>query len=150
MQTILSNQETTEFIQRINNINPEAKAIWGKMNVSQMLKHCSEISKVTFGEKKVKRPFISKLIGGILLKKSIGNDLPIGKNKPTLKELVITNTRDFNTEKEELIGLVNRYSSSNKDDFQGRIHPFFGKMNSEQWSKLINKHLDHHLRQFNA
>ena len=29
-------------------------------------------------------------------------------------------------------------------------HPFFGAMTSEEWSVLMYKHLDHHLRQFGA
>jgi len=29
-------------------------------------------------------------------------------------------------------------------------HPFFGPMSTEDWDRLNWKHLDHHLRQFNA
>jgi hypothetical protein len=30
------------------------------------------------------------------------------------------------------------------------IHPFFGKMSSQEWAMFAYKHLDHHLTQFGA
>jgi len=32
----------------------------------------------------------------------------------------------------------------------GFIHPFFGKLTKEQAGYMAYKHIDHHLRQFNA
>jgi len=150
MKTIFEYNIAENFVERIETLTPKSNAKWGKMNVSQMLKHCSDVSKITFGDKKLKRPFISKLIGKMILKKSIKNDSPLGHNKPTHPALIIKHTPDFDSEKKELIQLVSRYSSIDKSDFDGRIHPFFGKMNTNQWGILIYKHLDHHLRQFGA
>jgi len=33
---------------------------------------------------------------------------------------------------------------------RGRIHSFVCKLRSEEWGRLMYKHLDHHLRQFGA
>jgi Protein of unknown function (DUF1569) len=41
--------------------------------------------------------------------------------------------------------MVNNFSEGN---IRNEIHPVFGKMTKEQWSKATWKHLDHHLQQF--
>ena len=34
------------------------------------------------------------------------------------------------------------------DNFQGDIHPVFGKLNAKEWAIIAHKHIDHHLKQF--
>ncbi len=51
--------------------------------------------------------------------------------------------------KEEQMQLLNYLKIIlTKDNFQE--HPIFGKLNKKDWGRLIWKHLDHHLRQFNV
>jgi hypothetical protein len=40
----------SEIITRIENLNPNSKALWGKMSVSQMLEHCQVPYKQIFNE----------------------------------------------------------------------------------------------------
>ncbi|MDZ7606591.1 MAG: DUF1569 domain-containing protein [Cyclobacteriaceae bacterium] len=51
------------------------------------------------------------------------------------------------TGKKKLISQVADYEFLT---IEGIVHPFFGKMSREQIGQLSYKHLDHHLRQFNA
>jgi Protein of unknown function (DUF1569) len=148
MKSIFDTDVAMDFAKRIHCLTAENKPLWGKMNGFQMLKHCSEIIKSSFGERADKRPFISYIIGKMLLKKIIKDDKPSSKNSPTHPAFVIKETGDFEEQKRILLFLVDQYPNKDKRSFEGREHPFFGKMKAEEYGLLDYKHLDHHLRQF--
>ena len=72
----------------------------------------------------------------------------LGKNSPTDPKFRVLDERDFEPEQAELITLVKRFGESGAVTTDP--HPFFGPMSSEEWDRLMWKHLDHHLRQFGA
>ena len=133
-----------ELIDRINTLAPESKAIWGKMNVAQMLAHCQMPLGVATGKHILKRNFLFSLIGP-LFKKQLFNDKPFKRNLPTDKTFIIANPQDFAKEKQSLIDMINSFSEAS---MSGKPHPFFGDLSNEEWSRGTWKHLDHHLQQF--
>ena len=54
---------------RINSLSSENKALWGKMDLLQMVKHCTLCDDMYLGIIKIKRAFIGRLIGKTILKK---------------------------------------------------------------------------------
>lgn len=52
MQNILSKPIAQEFIDRINNLTSMTIPEWGKMNVAQMLAHCSVAYEMVYDEAK--------------------------------------------------------------------------------------------------
>jgi hypothetical protein len=58
---------------------------------------------------------------------------------------MIGSEKDFEIEKSQLIAMIDNFSESNLVD---EPHPFFGKLKTEEWSKGMWKHIDHHLMQF--
>ena len=147
MKTIFDKATRDELIGRINTISENSTAQWGKMNVYQMLKHCTLWEEMTLGKTKYKRAFVGRLFGKIALKKVLKDDAPLTRSTPTLAELRITGTGDVAAEKSKWIGLIGEYEHFND---QGMMHPFFGKITKEQIGQLAYKHTDHHLRQFNS
>ncbi len=134
-----------EIIDRINKLTPESKALWGKMNVSQMLAHLEVPISVAEGTHKLNRTFFARIVGP-LVKPIIYNNKPFKRHLPTDPAFVmIGNEKDFETEKQKLLRIVNNFS---ENSIVNEVHPFFGKMNKEQWSRGTWKHLDHHLQQF--
>ncbi|MBS1510654.1 MAG: DUF1569 domain-containing protein [Bacteroidetes bacterium] len=133
-----------EIINRINQLTPQSRALWGKMNVNQMLAHCQMPLGVATGKHILKRNFILSLIGP-LFKKQLYNDQPFKHNLPTDKSFIINNPKAFDQEKQSLLEMVHSFS---ENTMSGEPHPFFGKMTKEEWSKGTWKHLDHHLQQF--
>ena len=133
-----------EIIDRINKLSQQAKAQWGKMNVSQMLAHCQMPLGVATGAHKLKRNFFLSLVGP-LFKKQLYNETPFKRSLPTDKSFIITDAKEFETEKQNLVNMINSFSETT---MSGEPHPFFGKMTKEEWSKGTWKHLDHHLQQF--
>jgi hypothetical protein len=146
MKSIFNPADNQEIISRINSLTPETPALWGEMSVDQMLKHCNEAVLVAFNEKELKINFIFKIMGS-LMRKSILNSPQFSKNSPTAKEFKFTERFNFSTVQNELIQNFSRFQQGEKA-ITCLKHPFWGKMNNEDWNKLMWKHIDHHLRQF--
>ena len=148
MKSIFNDQDKNELLGRIEQLSPANPALWGKMNVSQMLTHCIEGIKMPTGEVNPKRvPFPINILGKLLKNKILGGG-DLRKNAPTAPELTITDTKDFEKEKVRLIAAVNALYAMGEAGIQQEVHPFFGKMTQKEWGILNYKHLDHHLRQF--
>lgn len=132
------------IITRINQLTPQSQRQWGKMDVAQMLTHCQMPLGVATGDHKLKGSFLLRLIGP-LFKSQLYNEQPFKRDLPTDKSFKIADPRDFETEKQKLIGMIDHFSETT---MSGEPHPFFGKLTKEQWSRGTWKHLDHHLQQF--
>jgi len=147
MKTVFDPGVRGELIGRIGGLLESDQASWGKMNVSQMVKHCVLWQEWVLEGKQLKRVFLGRLIGGMALKKEMGSEA-MRKNNPSSVELIVTDTDiDLDRERQTLVGLVRGYGSY-RYPAGGFIHPFFGKMSMEEIGRFAYKHLDHHLRQF--
>jgi hypothetical protein len=100
-----------ELIGRINTLTPNSKALWGKMNVAQMLAHCQMPLGVATGKHILKRNLLFSLIGP-LFKKQLFNETPFKKNLPTDKTFIIANPQEFAKEKQLLIDMINSFSEA--------------------------------------
>ena len=134
-----------EISLRLNKLNKDASATWGKMNAGQMLNHCQMPLNIILEKKDygVKPNWLINL----LFKKSMYSDKLWKKNLPTAKGFAIKDEKDFETEKKAITDLINELNTQrNRNDW--KPHPAFGAMTKEQWGKMQYKHLDHHFRQF--
>lgn len=135
-----------ELITRINSLSDNNKAQWGKMNAFQMVKHCTHCDDMFLVKINIKRVFIGRLIGKMILKKSLKDNAPFGKNSPTAPILITTgHTGDIEQQKKEWITRIEQYANYSNPNF---VHPFFGHMTKDQVGYFVYKHIDHHLRQF--
>jgi hypothetical protein len=149
MKTIFDKTTSDELISRINALNENNTAQWGKMNIYQMVKHCRLWEEMLSGKIKCKRVFIGRLLGKMVLKSSQKDDSPMMRNAISSPELIVKESNgDIAAEKKKWIALVEEHVHfSPSFDF---VHPFFGKMTKEQVGSHAYKHTDHHLRQFNS
>ena len=135
------------MLSRVNKLTASSKGEWGKMNVSQMLAHCSEGLKSAKGDIKLPRTFLG-FVFGKMAKKSLTGEKPFKKNLPTDKNFIVKIDKNFDEEKTKLIQLINSFSCAGAEGVSKDNHPFFGKMSADEWNKLMYNHLDHHLKQF--
>lgn len=149
MNTLYDKNLNQQIIERINHLTPASKGQWGKMDVSQMLAHCSTALEVAIGDKEEKREFIGYLFGKMAKKQAL-SDKPIKKGMPTSKVFKITSNRNFEDEKTRLITLIIRFAQLGPHGVKNNPHPFFGYMTAEEKGILQWKHLDHHISQFGA
>lgn len=147
MKSIFNAEAHREIVGRIETLNPAAPRDWGKMTPAQMLCHCKAPIEILLE----KRPPVGKpnWLFKVLFKKSFYNDTPWRKNLPTAKVFVVKDEKNFDEEKQALLGLVNELYT-HKDRKEWPDHAMLGKFTAEQYGQSIYKHLDHHLRQFNA
>ncbi|WP_347922620.1 DUF1569 domain-containing protein [Pontimicrobium sp. SW4] len=148
MKSLFNADTHKEILERIEKLNENTSANWGKMSVGQMLTHCQKPLEVANGNLQLntKIGFLKKLMFKFF-KPLMYNDKTWQKNLATVKEFKITETKEFNQEKSKLVNVINEFSNI-KDKSNWPKHPFFGNFNTEQWGQMQYKHLDHHLKQF--
>jgi len=148
MKSVFDPTTQKEITDRINSLSINNQAVWGKMDLLQMMAHCILCDNMYLGKTHIKRTFISRLIGRPMLKIVLKDDAPFRKNTPTVPGLKpVKEAGNLEAKKQEWISLINEYNNFHNPDF---IHPFFGTMTKEQIGYLSYKHIDHHLRQFGA
>ncbi|WP_299519350.1 DUF1569 domain-containing protein [Winogradskyella sp.] len=145
MQSIFDENAYNEIKARMDKLNENSEADWGKMNVGQMVWHCQGPLNILLGKTDygMKPSWLAKLF----FKKSLYNDKPWKKGLPTAKFLKTKDEKDFNAEKNNLETLIDEaYAQREKAEWEP--HPAFGYFTAQQWGQMQYKHLDHHLRQF--
>ena len=146
MKSIFDQSTRDEIKNRIQSLSGNNTAQWGKMNISQMMRHCTKWDEMALVKTKYKQSFIGKLFGKMALK-DIMKDEPMKKNMPTVPSFKVKEEINIAEEKIKWIKLIDEYENYSANGF---IHPFFGMMTKDQAGYLAYKHIDHHLRQFNA
>jgi hypothetical protein len=147
MKSIFNLDDKNDILNRIDELHPNSKAMWGKMSVSQMLAHCIPPTKISAGEIEGKQNFMGKLFGR-MAKKQLLVDEPMKKHLPTDSTFIIRHEPDFYESQQELKDAIQRLYETDKTALLNRKHPFFGRMTADEWGVLNYKHYDHHLRQF--
>jgi hypothetical protein len=148
MKTIFDKTTRNGLVNRIGILNEANAAEWGKMNIYQMLEHCTRYEEMVLGKVRYKRAFLGLLFGKMALKDFVKDDSPLKRNMPTIGGLRVTESNsDFASGRKKWITLIEEYAHFSNPGF---VHSFFGKLTTEQIGQLAYKHADHHLRQFNA
>ena len=148
MKSIFDKATRDEVIKRIETLNENSAAQWGKMNIYQMLKHCVLCEEMYLGQKKYPRSFLGRLFGKMAIRGLLKDETPLKHNEPTSPAFKVLETNgDVAAEKAKWIGLMEQYANYPDTGFE---HWFFGKMSKEQLGQFVYKHTDHHLRQFNS
>ena len=147
MKTVFDQADRQSILHRLDALQPGSERKWGKMTVAQMLAHCAKSLETASGDRPMKQAFIGKIITP-LIRSSVWGDKPFGRSSPTDPTFVVTDERDFATERAKVLEILNRIIQRGPEAAATQTHPFFGKLTGEAWGQLIYKHLDHHLQQF--
>jgi len=148
MKNAFNKTDTEDFINRINQLTPETKAIWGKMDLSQMLSHCNVTYEFLYDDIHPKPNAFMKLILKLFVKKMVVNEKSYKPNNPTAPQFIITSDKNFEVEKGRLIDYIHRTQELGEAYFDGKKSHSFGLLNKTEWNNMFVKHLDHHFKQF--
>ncbi|MCW5515864.1 DUF1569 domain-containing protein [Muriicola sp. Z0-33] len=148
MKNVFDAQDTAATIARINNLSPDTQPLWGKMRVAEMLAHCNVAYEMVFTDKHPKPKGFKKFLIKLFAKKIVVGPQPYKRNIRTAPEFLISDERDFNTEKKRLIAYLEKTQQLGASHFEGKESHAFGKLSVKEWNILFYKHLDHHLGQF--
>lgn len=147
--TIFNQQALHALQQRIKKLSGDAERQWGTMTAAQMCWHCRQqlefviaptevqVLKTMFRFQPVKwlAIFVIKWPEGARTAPSMDAQ----KSNPALGSLA-----------EEKATLLQALDKVLQLPFIRAVHPLFGELGKQYWGRLIWKHLDHHLRQFNC
>jgi len=148
MKNVFEPNDLEALRARIAQLRPDSNRQWGTMSVAQALAHCSLGVQTATGELRPPRTLIGRILGPIVKPKVVGDDQPMRRNSPTMKELIVLHEPDFATEQVRLIGLLENFSAAGPPACTSHPHAFFGPLKPDEWAILMYKHIDHHLRQF--
>ncbi len=147
MKSLFQQDGFDEINVRIGKLQPNTQHQWGKMDVAQMMAHCSTTLDMASGRLNPPRVLIGRLLGP-LVRPVFTNEKALSRNSPTDKSLRISDQRDFLREREQLTLKLRQFHDGGEGQCTRHPHPFFGPLAPEDWSRGMYKHLDHHLRQF--
>jgi len=146
---VFTSEVSENLVGRINKLQPASQPQWGKMNVAQMLAHCAVTYELVYEENKHPKPGgFMKFILKTFLKPIVTNEKPYKHNSPTSKTFLITDQKDFETEKARLSAFIRKTQALGGVHFDQKASHSFGVMNKTEWNNMFYKHLDHHLTQF--
>lgn len=145
---IFTEEVSDKMIERINNLSPESKALWGTMSVAQMLAHCNVAYEIHYDNKHKRPNAFARFLVKIFAKKLVTGDKPYKRNIRTAPIFVIKDDKDFVTEKKRLIEYIDKTQQLGETYYHNKENLTFGKLTKNEWNNLFYKHLDHHLNQF--
>ena len=140
------------LVSRIKQLKPDAKPIWGRMTVSQMLAHCCKpfetVYDSTYAVQYPRPNAIIRFFLRLFIKPILVNAKPYKRNMRTAPEFVIDDARNFGEEQARLIAFVEKTHAAGPAKFEGKESHSFGPLTAQEWNMLFCKHTDHHLAQF--
>jgi len=148
MKDIFLKKDSTEIINRINDLKTDSTAVWGSMSVAQMLAHCSVTYEMVYDNIHPKPNGLMRFILKSFIKNGVVNEKPYPRNSRTAPQFIVKGDRDFELEKNRLISYILQTQELGEKEFEGKESLSFGKLTAKEWNNMFAKHLDHHLTQF--
>lgn len=140
-----------EYLTVLASIDANSKPVFGKMNVHQMIEHMSYAFRQASGLIPLAAinddATTQKMYEFMMSDKTFRDNTPNPylPNEPTpavcpsIQESISVLEKD-----------IQRFVSTFENEPEKRIlNPFFGNLNYDEWTHLLHKHAQHHLRQFN-
>lgn len=120
------------------------------MTVGQMLAHVAVPYEYEFMPEKYGPPAkgFKRSIMRLLLKSMVAGPKPYKKNSRTASDFLITETKEFEFERDRLIEYLRKTQQLGVDHFVAKPSHSLGSLTSEEWNNMFFKHLDYHLKQF--
>lgn len=141
----------SDFPQKLRELKPEAKGIWGKMNAHQMVEHMADAFRMANGKIPVKQiltpeekiPRVQEFVmSDIPFKENTKNallpDEPLAVRTSGIHEAI-------DTLESEIKDFFKMYDENQNLKMK---NPFFGELDRTHHVSLLHKHAVHHLKQF--
>lgn len=143
---LLQPQAYNELLERLDKLSPSSQALWGKMDVAQMLAHVTGNLEMTMSGEKVSVTFLGRIFGCVAKRQTLTKGVP--RNIPTSPHLIVSDQRQFYKEKGVLRRKLAHFFKGGERVITQQPHDFFGRMTSNEWARLQYVHVHHHLEQF--
>jgi hypothetical protein len=141
-------EKRQEYRRRQESVTPHSPRQWGTMEVDQILHHLNLACGGSLGRYNL--PDESYLVSRTFFKWNLVDwfpEQPVGLRLPAGFKIRHPQRFEFAHEKAELLIILEAARNARTAD-AWKPHPMFGKMTPREWGKLLQIHLDYHLRQF--
>lgn len=147
MKNVVIEDGLNNILTRLENLSEDSIPEWGIMNAAQMLSHCTVSVKLALNE--IEPEYNEKYLAiGKMVKDKLFETDVFTKSVPTTNEFLNTDRDDFERNKIIFIEYLKRFNGTDIN-FEGTgSHPYFGKLDMNEWGMLIYKHTNHHFVQF--
>ncbi len=135
---------------RLAKMRPDAARQWGAMTAAQAMAHCVVGLDMAGGRVRPPMLVVGRVIGWMVKPMVLRDDQPMRRNSPTAPVLIVGDAREFAQERERLAAAIAGFVAAGPAGCTDHPHPFFGRLQANEWAILMYKHLDHHLRQFSV
>ncbi len=147
MHTLHDATDRQAIAARIRSLRTDSARQWGRMSIDQMLWHVHQglrhgLDEVQF-EPVPGPPIPRGLFKWLVLR------MPWPHGARTMPGFVADGAYDLEEQRAAVLRSIDAFASRDLASPWPR-HCAFGAMSGVEWSRLIHKHLDHHLRQFSA
>jgi hypothetical protein len=132
------------LLERLARLTPQHTPAWGRFTAPKMVLHLLESIRMAKGEI---RPAPRPLPLQFLVRPLFVHHLPWPKGAPTAPELLARVPSSWEADLAALRDAIATYPEP-ADDAPLPDHPAFGRMNKRDWAVLLQRHVDHHLKQF--
>jgi hypothetical protein len=151
MKTLARPGDLADLLRRLQTVQPDSAARWGRMSAHQMICHLGDAMLVAADQKtanSVSSPLKRTIVKWIALYAPLHWPAGIRTVTEIDQEIGGTTPQDFVNDVRELETRLRRFA----EDRQAMCptHPIFGPMSRKAWLRWAYLHTDHHLRQFGA
>lgn len=146
MKSLFNEVHLEEMKARIEKLNTESVARWGKFSVQRMVCHLLDNLGYALGLTEG----LKEAAAGppMFIRHLVRLYMPFPKGKiQTSPGMLKRQPGEWEKDKRELIELLDQFYK-NRDKGTWPIHPFFGRLSGPAWAGLIWRHFNHHLSQF--
>src|SRR5271169_478217 len=106
MKNLFETAAVDEVKERLGQLSPASKRLWGRMSAAQALAHCSAAMEWAVGMK-----FPPRRLIGRFAKSMIVSERRMPRNSMTDRNLLVTDERDLEVERLRLRGLIDRFAT---------------------------------------
>ena len=146
----ISIKDHDNLVNRLMQLTPESQALWGVMNVNEMIIHVTQPLLIALGKKQAtdESNFLTRTIlkfAALRMMSKIPKGIKAPKDFDVKQNGAALN--GFEVDRKTLLALMEEFKNDNSV-FSNRIHPSFGAFNKEEWATQSFLHLDYHFSQF--
>ena len=145
---LFTEKKREEYLSRVAALKQETTHCWGTMTVDQGIHHLNLACGSGLGFYQL--PDESYLLARTIFRWILVDwypEQPVGLRLPADFKIPHDQHFDFHDEKSKLMVIIDTACKA-KDKAAWGPHPMFGKMSLWEWGKLLQIHIDYHLRQF--
>lgn len=157
LKTLGNEADKKEVIKRIKDLQESDDAPFGVMTAQEILAHLADPIRIALGEKTAEhQPVMYQIFSFPVIKQLTSQWLPWPPGIPRAPELIPfdgikgkgTPVGSFNDDKVKLLNLIEKISSIS-DLSTPNEHMVFGELSGKEWKRLMWRHINVHLKQFN-